>query len=108
MTEERNECKEFIKDLISYRYLIGERYDRAVLDSIVDASVNMLCTNSPVIRIGKRCIPYEEVKRRIYNLDVNSVEHIYENLKNVKSTVKNPTNYLITAIYNASDSYCVG
>ena len=106
--EERKEYKELIKDLIDYNYLLDQNYDSKVLNCIVDTSVNMLCTKTPLVKVGKKYIPYEEVKRRIYKLDVNTIEHIYKCLKETKSNIKNPTGYLITTIYNAIDNFCIG
>lgn len=108
MIEERKEYKELIKDLIDYNYLLKQDYDSKVLNCIVDASVNMLSSKSPLVKIGKKDIPYEEVKRKIYKLDVNIADNIYKSLKEVKGNIKNPTAYLVTTIYNAIDSACMG
>ena len=108
MIEEREEYKDLIKDLISYDYFIENNYNPNVINCIVDASVNMLCSDSPVIRIGKRDIPYREVKRRIYKLDFTVVDYLYDNLKEIRHKIKNPTNYLNTTIYNAVNMHCMG
>ena len=101
--EDRNDCKEFVKDIISYDYLL-QSCDKGIIDNIVSCTVNTLCSGKDAIKIGGEYMPMEQVKKRLYDPDVNHVEYIHDKLRANTSPIHNHEAYLLTAIYKAADT----
>jgi hypothetical protein len=95
------EYKECIKSNINYDILIvGKNSD--IIDEIVDAMVNAVCSSKEFITISGNCIPQAEVKKRFLTMDMDHIEYVYDSLSKNTTSVKNIHAYLLTTLYRAA------
>ena len=100
--EERKEYTEIVKSNIGYD-ILTEDYSADIIDEILTAMVNAICTKREFIRISGEDIPAVEVKRRFLQMNMTHIEYICDSLRKNKTPVKNMSAYLLTSIYRASD-----
>ena len=80
-----------------------ERYpaDKNLLTEIAELITETVETTHKTIRIRGEDLPSEVVKSRFLELDDSHVRHVLEEFSKVTHNVRNPRNYLLTALYNA-------
>lgn len=101
--EERNEYKEIIKLNIDYDVVILER-KKSIVDEIVNAMTNAVCSEKDFIRISGENIPKEEVKRKMLGMNQHHIEYVYDCLMKNTSSVRNVDAFLLTCLYRATDN----
>ena len=100
-----SDAESTVKDNIEYEILV-ERYDRAMIDAIV----NMICTTSvcqnPVMKIGCREIDTDTVKSTMLSLEFEHIEYVIDQFKaqSAKQRIKNVREYLLAMLFNAPSS----
>jgi hypothetical protein len=96
--------------------LLKEKWGAALVDSLAPSTVDgiialgadVLCSQSPTIRIGKQDLPREMVAQRLLSLDFTHIEYVFESMERSETPIRNMRAYLLTALYNAPttiDSY---
>lgn len=101
--EERNEYKEIIKQNIDYNNLI-EEHRKTIVDEIIKAMVNAICSQKDFIRISNENIPKEEIKRRFLTMNALHIGYVYDCVMKNKSSVRNIGAFLLTCLYRAFDN----
>lgn len=108
------EYEELIKENIEYDWFI-EQYEYQSrhkvkqpipgsieeLDEIVAIMVDVICSNSPTIRVANQDIPQEVVKSRFLKLTQVHIEYVFNSLAHNTTKVINPKAYMITTLYNS-------
>ncbi len=100
--EERKECIKNIKLNIDYDALILDR-QKEIIDEIVSAMANNICSTKEFIIISGEYVPKEEVKRKLLSLNQFHIEYVYDCLAKNKTDIKNMSAYLLTTLYRAPD-----
>lgn len=108
------EYEELIKENIEYDWFI-EQYEYQSrhkvkhpipgsieeLDEIVAIMVDVICSNSPTIRVANQDFPQEVVKNRFLKLTQVHIEYVFNSLAHNTTNVINPKAYMITTLYNS-------
>ena len=96
------EAKEFIMDQIGYESYKGE-FDMDIIDDIVNILTDALCTEGDYVRVGKHNVSIHDMKRKIYALDRDKIEYVYENFRNTKTKIHNVRAYILTMLYRSGE-----
>lgn len=92
--------RERVKDNIEYDILKDE-YSPEQLDEVVDLIVETLCSNNPIIPIGKDAYPAALVRDRLLSINSLHIQYVFDCLSRSASDVRNIKKYLLTALFNA-------
>ena len=92
-----------IKFQIEYDVL-AERDYGSVLDEIVRLMTDTYCYASDTVRINKRQIPIQSVRKRLSMVTAEHIEYVISSLEKNKSKIKNMRAYLLTTLYNSIDT----
>ena len=107
LMEERELYTEIIKDNIGLDALIYSQPDRSgVINELVGLMADVICSKEPRIRIGKEERPQQVVKSMFLKLNKDNITYVLDYLAGNKEKIQNRRAYLLTALYNASVSYC--
>lgn len=93
-----------LRVLYDYSDLVTRFPDKQTdIDIVFDILYDALNTSKKVIRVGTEDRPAMVVSGRLLKLQADDLIHIIEQFHQQKSKVKNPKNYLLTALYNGHD-----
>jgi len=98
---EWKDYKDIIKFNIGYDVLIEDR-NKNIVDEIVDAMLNAICSTKEFITISGNNIPKEEVKRKFLAMDMTHIEYVCDAFEKTTTDIKNIHAYLLTALYRAT------
>jgi hypothetical protein len=99
-----------IDDMDIYRKIIHENIDYAHLitqhsadevDEYVQIMLDIICSSSEIIRVGKAEFPAAVVKNRLLKLDFTHIEYVLECMAKNTTKIKNIKSYLLSALYNS-------
>jgi hypothetical protein len=89
-----------LKEKWGYAALV-DTLGTAKLDGVITLGADVLCSNSPTIRIGKQDLPREMVVQRLLSLDFTHIQYVFECLEKTQTPIRNMRAYLLTALYYA-------
>ena len=72
-----------------------------LLNELIETMVEVICSGSKSIKIGKDDIPHSVVKERFLEIDQFHIDYALECLDNVTTNIINPKAYNIAVLYNA-------
>ncbi len=98
-----DEMEDEIKEQVEYDVL-SERDYGGVLDEIVNLITDTYCSGEEYIRIAKRKIPIQTVRKRLSQLTAEHIEYVIFSLEKNKTEINNMRGYLLTALYNSIDT----
>lgn len=94
--------REYFKEKLEYEILLVRHpYDEEILNEILDLLVDTMCSSRKTIRIASDDKPADLVKSQFMKLNSEHISFVMDCLKDNISDVRNPKQYLLTAIYNA-------
>ena len=100
---DNDEVENEIKFQIEYDVL-AERDYGGVLDEIVRLMTDPCCSVSDTVRINKRQIPIQSVRKRLSMVTAEHIEYVIRSLEKNKRKIKNMRVYLLTTLYNSIDT----
>ena len=95
-----DQYRERIEDNIEYDCLV-DRYDKAMLDEIVELMLDTICGKYGSIRIGGAEYPAEVVKNRLLKINSSHIEYVMDCIKDNTTKINNIRAFMLTALYNA-------
>ena len=108
---ERDDVRNRIKENIDYDYFVeAYRFEKTEncpygsieeLDELIETMVEVICSGSDTIKIGKENIPHSVVKQRFLELDQFHIEYVLECIAKVTTKIINPKAYNSVVLYNA-------
>lgn len=100
-----NPYKIYLKEKLEYDSLaIQYRHHVQMLDEIFEIMVDTLNSNKKTIRIGGDDKPADIVKSRLMKLEYSHMQYILECVLGNTTKIKNIRQYLLTTIYNATQT----
>lgn len=109
MIENRRIYEEIIKEQIGYDYIFTEnsyKFEKDTIDGIIDIMVDIVTFERKTVRVNSIDMPYQVVKSKFLKIDAESFRYALDKLKEsgIGRSVGNEKNYIITVLYNASDT----
>ena len=100
-----DELKEQIMENVEFDYYLAN-YPASVeeISEIVELIVEMMLTRDNVVIVGKRSYDAELIRNRLSNFTSEHMDYLLRSLKDARPSINNITNYLKTAIINATVS----
>ena len=94
-----------IKENIEYEILIN-RYDKGMIDAIVQLLCTTISCQNPVLKIGKREIDRNTAIEILLSLEFEHIEFVMDQFKiqTARQKIKNVREYLLTMLFNAPSS----
>lgn len=101
-----NIYRNIIKKNIEYEYIAldNEGRDKELLDEIVELMTEIVAIDRESIYIGGEKYPYHLVKSKLLKLGTDHIRYVMECMKKNTSKVGNIRSYLLTSLYNASNT----
>ncbi len=102
--------RELIKENIDYDCVISSQCSEGeleIVDSMVEVIAETMCCKEDYIRVGKRDLPTEVVKGKLMKLDYEYIFYVLGCLSKSSTPIKYVKSYLLTALYNAPDTFAV-
>ena len=109
--KERDDMRALIKENIAYDWFVkAYQFEKPEhrpfgsieeLDELVETMVEVICSSSDTIKVGKENIPHSVVKDRLLNIDQTHMEYILECISKTTTKISNPKAYNISVLYNA-------
>ena len=96
-----NKIVAFLKNQISYDYLIQQYPYEDMIEDIFNIILDVLTTTKPIIHVAGDTKPRQVVQSVFSKLTHSHIEYVIDAVKNNGTTIKNIRAYLITALYNA-------
>ena len=94
-----------IKENIGYEYLLRDNpLKKEIIEEITDLIIDTVAIKRKSIRIGGDSYPHELIKSKFLKLDMTHIEYVMDCLEKNTSKVRNIKSYLLTALYNASNT----
>ena len=96
-----------IRENIEYP-ILAQRYKKSKLDMVVDLAVELLCSPTDHVTIGKETYPYDIVKNRMLRLDSECVCYAFDCIDEASANIRCIKPYLQKILFNAPvtmDSY---
>ena len=109
MIENRRIYEEIIKEQIGYDYIFTEnsyKFEKDTIDGIIDIMVDIVTFERKTVRVNSIDMPYQVVKSKFLKIDAETFRYALDKLKEsgIGRSVGNEKNYIITVLYNASDT----
>lgn len=99
----------YLKEKLEYDSLVIQyKHHVQMLDEIFEIMTGTLCSNRKTIRIGGDDKPAEIVKSRLMKLEHEPMQFVMDCILENTTKIKNIRQYILTTIYNATqtiDSY---
>lgn len=97
----RNFYLMLVQEHVDYEYLRqAENVER--IDEMIELMVDIICSHKPTIRVNGEDMPHEVVKSRFLKLNSDNLRYVLYSMDHNAAEIKNPRNYLITALYNST------
>lgn len=74
-------------------------------DELVEIMLDVICSTKKTVRVNGEELAHEVVKSRYLKLNNNHIEYVLLSLKRNTSNVQNIRAYMITALYNSTETY---
>ena len=99
------ELRENFRSRFDYESLLSfHSTDKKQIDEMIDLLVDVYMSDSPTVRIGREDKPREVVISRYERLNRGCIEYVLESLAQNTKRIRNPRNFLLTTLYNATFS----
>jgi len=103
--KQREEYLALLKENISYDVLCEQHQsDKRQIDELLSIMLDVICSTKPTIRADGEEKPHEVVKSVFLKLNEGHIDYVLTALRKNTSEVRNIRAYLITALYNASQT----
>ncbi len=100
--DQREIYRSIIKKNIDYDIILFDRKTSPdILEEIVELMVDVVCSNSPYIRVLREEKPAEVVKSQFLKLNGEHIRFVMDCLEENTTKVKNMRQYLLATLYNA-------
>ena len=95
-----------IKENIEYdTFMQDKTYENKELyEELFQLICEIVCIKRKSIRIAKECYPYELVKSKFLKLNSSHLTYVIDCMQKTASKIGNIKSYLITALYNATNT----
>ena len=98
----RDEYREIIKENIDYNILCYDcPHSQDILQEILDLMVDVVCSNTPYIRVSRDEKPAGVVKSQFLKLNSEHIRFVLDGLQENTTRIRNMRQYLIATLYNA-------
>ncbi len=105
LSKQREEYLALLKENISYDAFCEQHpRDKEQIDELLSIMLDVICSTKPTVRANGEEKPHEVVKSVFLKLDERHIEYVMDALQKNTSEVRNIRAYLITALYNASQT----
>lgn len=95
--------REYFLQTLEYKILYERHpYDRDTLEEILSLLVDTMCTKRKMIRIAGDDKPADVVKSQFMKLGLEHISYVLDCLNDNSTSVRNPRQYLLAALYNAT------
>lgn len=102
MIDVRAAYEEIIKENIEYEYLIKQySFRKDEIDEIVTLMTDTVSYKCETLRIGKKDVPYQDVKSRFLKLTRGHMEYVLDALGENCTKIKDSYSYNMTTLFNA-------
>ena len=102
MIDVRAAYEEIIKENIEYEYLIKQySFRKDEIDEIVTLMTDTVSYKCETLRIGKKDVPYQDVKSRFLKLTRGYIEYVLDALGENCTKIKDSYSYNMTTLFNA-------
>ena len=102
MIDVRAAYEEIIKENIEYEYLIKQySFRKDEIDEIVTLMTDTVSYKCETLRIGKKDVPYQDVKSRFLKLTRGHIEYVLDALGENCTKIKDSYSYNMTTLFNA-------
>ena len=97
---------EYYRDLISRNVDIeGQKsLNRDQVDEMVSIMTDVVCSESPTIRVNREEVPQSRVKDRFLHLNDQNIGYVLDAMKDRSGKIGNVRSYLITMLYNSANT----
>ncbi len=97
---------ELIKQNIEYEHLMahGEWRDKSLYKELFEVICEVVCVKRKTVRVGGEDYPYELVKSKFLKLDSTHLQYVIGCMQNTTTKIANIKAYMITSLYNASNT----
>ena len=97
---------ELIKQNIEYEHLMAysEWRDKALYEELFEVICEVVCVKRKTVRVGGEDYPYELVKSKFLKLDSTHLQYVIGCMQNTTTKIANIKAYMITSLYNASNT----
>lgn len=104
--EEVSAYIELIKQNIEYEHLMahGEWRDKSLYKELFEVICEVVCVKRKTVRVGGEDYPYELVKSKFLKLDSTHLQYVIGCMQNTTTKIANIKAYMITSLYNASNT----
>jgi len=90
-----------VKENIEYDQLLNEEQNKALAESIYLLIMDVLCGGEKTFKVNGAVMDTQIVRRRFLELRYMDVASVIDGIGKLAEPVRNPRNYLLTALYNA-------
>lgn len=96
-----------IRDNIDYDHEINNLSygDRELYESLYNIICDIMCNNYDTVRINRIDYPINVVRSKFIKLRSSHIYYVMEKINKTRTKISNIRNYLITALYNAPDTF---
>lgn len=102
MIDVRAAYEEIIKENIEYEYLIKQySFRKDEIDELVTLMTDTVSYKCETLRIGKKDVPYQDVKSRFLKLTRGHIEYVLDALGENCTKIKDSYSYNMTTLFNA-------
>ncbi|MCM1218853.1 MAG: DUF6017 domain-containing protein [Lachnospiraceae bacterium] len=97
---------EIIKENIEYEHHMkyGEWGDRGLYQELYEVICEIVCVKRKTVKVNGEDFPYELVKSKFLKLDSTHLEYVIDSMKHTTTKITNIRAYMVTALYNASNT----
>ena len=88
--------------LSTVRANIGCTDDNEEYSEVAKIITDVLCSDKPHVRIGRRELQTDVVKRKLSSVRREDIEYLFDSIALCNSTIHDPQAYILTSLYNNS------
>ena len=96
-----DEIRQAIHTQIEYD-ILAQEYGESALNEIAELMLEVYCTKTEKLKIGRRNIPVALAKERLQMLNSAHIEYVFESMRASPANIKNINAYLLECLFNAS------
>lgn len=104
--DEANAYMEIIKENIEYEHHMkyGDWSDRGLYEELYEVICEIVCVKRKTVKVNGEDYPYELVKSKFLKLNSSHLEYVIECMRDTTTKITNIRAYMVTALYNASNT----
>ncbi len=99
--DNRDEVLEIVKENIEYDICKQTKGEVEYIDNIISVMVDVICSTSPTVRVGRQDKQQSVVKSQFLKLNYEHIGYVCLCLSENTTKIKNIKSYLMTSLYNA-------